>query len=152
MLLTALMALQLTLGIGEERQSNIHRTWAPRWDVYMVQIELGPLVANVAHKRGVAKLNPDRKFPTASIGLQRLLLETGPVQWKGSVRAYVDFGHIQGDDGASWSPAAGLWPEVPVYGPLWLMGGMYLRGPPKRERRGEQSWFRAELLLAWRWK
>jgi len=77
-LVAALLLLQsLTIGVGEERQSKIHRTWAPRWDVFTVEAEWGPVVANIAHKRGVAGLNPDRVFPTASVGLQHVIARPG---------------------------------------------------------------------------
>ncbi len=127
-LVALLLAQTLTIGIGEERQSNFYRTWAPRWDVGLIEIEWGPVVANVAHKRGVAGLNPDRKFPTASVGLQKQVAKTGPWLWSVRTAAYVDFGHISKDERAHWTPAAGLWVRAPIWKAFWLQTAAYLRG------------------------
>ena len=139
------LALQaVTLGFGEERQSKVWRTWAPRWDVYTVEASWGPVVVDVAHKRGVAGLNPDRRFPTASFGLRQHIAKTGPIKWDVRGLAFVDFGHISNNEGTRWTPGIGLWAKCPVWGRIGIRGSMYLRKPGIREARGQQSWFRAE--------
>lgn len=147
-----ILAQSVALGFGEERQSKVWRTWAPRWDVYVVQVEYGPFVVDLSHKRGVCGLNPDRKFPTASVGIQ--WPDDSGVEWRPGGRLFVDFGHIQGPEEAPHlTPAAGLWVYVPIRRLMWLNMAAYLRGHPRvREYRGEQSLFRAHARIDWRWK
>lgn len=144
-----LLCQSLTLSAGEERQSKVWRTWAPRWDVFSAEVTCGPVVANVTHKRGVAGLNADRRFPTASFGVQRHVAQVGPWDIKARAAAYVDFGHVAQSEKARWTPAAGLWASAPIWGLMVVQTAAYVRGPPRyRENRGQQSPFRGELKVA----
>ena len=147
-----MMLNSVTLSVGEERQSKVWRTWAPRWDTYTVEVEAGPVVATLAHKRGVKGLNPDRNFPTMSVGLQKQIGETGPIEWDMRTIAYVDFGSIQGKGQSQWTLAIGIWGRAPLWGPLQVQTATYLRGKPRDpEYRGEQSIFHAELGMGLHW-
>ena len=124
-LLALLLVIQsLTLSVGEERQADVWRSHAPRWDAYMVEAGWGPVVANVAWKHGTTV--PD--CTTASVGLQKHVARAGPWNIKARAAAYFE---------ERWTPAIGFWASVPIWGPAHIQTAAYVRG--------QQSPFRAEL-------